>query len=55
MTKQQEKPTVPDASAAKPATDKPLAETELENVSGGLASSVLKKRDDTGNAVIGKI
>jgi hypothetical protein len=32
-----------------------LTDGELEAVSGGLLSSVLKKRDDAGNAVIGKM
>jgi hypothetical protein len=32
-----------------------LAPRKTAGVKGGLASSVLKKRDDTSNAVIGKI
>jgi hypothetical protein len=55
MKQQPEKPTLSQTSAPKPEADKPLAEAELDKVSGGLASSVLKKRDDTNNAVIGKI
>jgi hypothetical protein len=35
--------------------DGELADSELEQVSGGMTSSVLKKRDDATNAVIGKM
>jgi hypothetical protein len=55
MKQQQAKPTRPQTSAPKSKGDQPLSEAELDKTTGGLASSVLKKRDDTGNAVIGKI
>ena len=55
MKPQQAKPVRQQTPAPKSKADQPLTEAELDKTTGGLASSVLKKRDDTGNAVIGKI
>jgi hypothetical protein len=46
------------ADTRSPLTDmppKPVQPGEAANVQGGLSSSVLKKRDDTAGAVIGKM
>ena len=55
MTKQQAKAVRAQKSAPQPKADSALSEAALETVSGGTASSALKKQSDTMTSVISKV